>query len=162
MSLAGKLGWSWIKKATFAQVLRPVRLSGAMLQEGTHFLESLVDGANTGEAYPSVDQIALMIQHVSSEQLAFTLLRAHQDWLRTLVLPMPQQKLLKRHEGQITLWLADFHRIVFTVDEDLRELSGQQLASEFRLKLEAVLESNQTARREAYFRVLQQRYAPVV
>ena len=69
------------------------------------------------------------------------------------MLPMPRQKLLERHEGQIKLWLADFHRKVFTVDEDLREQSGQQLASEFRLKLEAVLERNQTAGREACFRV---------
>ena len=120
-------------------VLRPVRLGGAMLQDG--------------EACPSVVRNALRFQRVSSEQLAFTL--AHQDWLRTLALPMPRQKLLERHEGHIKLWLVDFYRKVFTVDEDICEQSERQLASEFRLKLEAVLERNQTAGREACFRELQ-------
>ena len=56
-----------------------------------------------------VDQHALMVQRVGSEQLSFALQRAHRDWLWTLVF-----------EGQIKLWLVDFNRKVFTVGEDLR------------------------------------------
>ena len=39
-----------------------------------------VNGANAGETCPSVVRNALMVQRVSSEQLAFTLQQAHQDW----------------------------------------------------------------------------------
>ena len=102
-----------------------------------------VNGANAGV------RNALMVQRVSSEQLAFTLQQAHQ-------IGCGHSCLRERSS------CGYFHRKVFTVDEDLHEQSGQQLASEFRLKLEAVLERNQTAGREACFRELQQRYAPVV
>ena len=73
-----------------------------------------------------------MVQHVTSEQLAFTLQQVHQDWSRIPVLPSPRQRLLECHEEQIKLSFADVHRKVFTVDEDLHEQNGQQLASELR------------------------------
>ena len=44
----------------------------------------------------------------------------------------PRQRLLDCHEGQIKLSFADFHRKIFTIDEDLHEQNKQQLASELR------------------------------